>query len=469
MTEVREFSSFRDPAGFLYWRDGQIFRHVDASYGAQYSRARESGLFEAATDKGLLLPFEDLGAPGDDARCLTVLRPELLEFVSYPYEWCFEQLKDAALLSLDLHLEALAHDMLLKDASAFNVHFQRGKPVFIDHLSFDLVESFGYWPAYGQFCRHFLAPLALMSFVDADLSRLLRLHIDGIPLDLASDLLPWRSRLSFGMQAHLHLHARYVNRYKDTTAVADVKSESGGRKHMSPAAMRNLAQSLRGLIAGLKRNRKRTAWDDYYADTNYNDAAMSHKRALVTELAAETSAQTIWDLGGNNGAMSRAILEQVPGTKVVCLDVDEPAVDANYRRCKADAEARIHPMVYDIANPSPDLGFALGERRALGARGTPDLIVALALMHHLVFTNNVPLPYLADFFAGLSRFLLIEFVPMADSQVQRLIANKDNVAFEYSEALFTDAFAEKFEILRQVPIDNSERTLYLMKSRATPA
>ena len=185
----KESSSFRDKSGFVFYDQNNIYRAVNKTYQQQFDSFLSSGLYELLVQQKLIIPHKEV--PANDwprleislaSQVYKILAPEKLSYISYPYEWCFQQLKDAALLTLDIQLKALEHKMTLKDASAFNVQFHKGKPVFIDTLSFDHYEEGNPWVAYRQFCCHFLAPLALMANTTADLRRLSELFIDGIPL-----------------------------------------------------------------------------------------------------------------------------------------------------------------------------------------------------------------------------------------------------------------------------------------------
>ena len=460
-TAHREFSSFRDPSGFLFWRDGTIYRWIDESYGAAFRHAQASGLYAKAVEAGLLLPFEVCDgmhhpAPGEAARePLAVLKPVQLKLLTYPYEWSFGQLQDAAIATLDLHLLALDHGMLLKDASAFNIQFVDGAPRLIDHLSFDRLEDHAAWPAYGQFCRHFLSPLLLMSYVDLSMGRLLQIHLDGIPLDLASRLLPRRTSFSPGMQIHLHLHARVSRKYAaKRTRVLD------SRRALSADRHRAIATSLKSLVKSLKPKDQITEWGDYYSDTNYTSDAFVTKKDIIVEFVKRTRPQTLWDLGGNNGEMSRAVRDLVD--QILCVDIDPRAVDLNYRECRKAGITNIVPAIADLTNPTPALGLFNKERLSLFGRRPPDLLMALALIHHLAITNNVPLPYIAEIFGRQARTLIIEFVPKSDSQVQRLLANRQDIFPHYDEANFKQAFSEHFDIVDERPIPETDRVLYLM-------
>lgn len=464
-TGQREFSSFRDPAGFLFWNDDKIYRFVDRRYSNAFERAQTSGLYSSAVAADLLLDFETLDPTQfnlDETKdnCLTILRPKQVSMITYPYEWSFAQLRDAAIVTLRLHLLALEKGLLLKDASAFNVQFVENRAVLIDHLSFDLVSEHSAWPAYGQFCRHFLSPLLLMAYLDISFGRMSQLYIDGLPLDLVSKLLPRRTRLSPAIQMHLHLHARISRKY------SDVREKVGHRKTLSADALAAIAHSLLRLIESLKPVRQRTEWGEYYSDTNYSGAALAAKAKMLRDCVQSVAPRTIWDLGGNNGEFARAIRDL--GKLIVCMDIDPSAVHRNYEICRRQGISNILPVVGDLTNPTPAIGFWNKERRALSERAKPDLAIALALVHHLAITNNLPLDYIARFLTSLAPTLIIEFVPKHDSQVRRLLANRHDVFPGYNTDGFVTAFSEHFEIVREAPIPESERILYLMRRRAPP-
>lgn len=448
-------SSFRDPGGFLFEQDGVLYRQINESCADDYRLLMESGLYERLVDKGLLIPHAeaDIEPPRPEA-AHTIIRPERIPFISYPYEWSFSQLKDAALATLRIQKLALKRGMTLKDASAYNIQFHRGKPVLIDTLSLTVYRAGEPWVAYRQFCQHFLAPLALMATRDVRLGSLLRTHIDGVPLDLASGLLPVRTKLKPGLLMHLHAHAASQKKHQD-------RRKSGRDTKVSPQAMRGIIDSLRGAVMSLKWKPAGTEWGEYYSDTNYSDAALAEKRALVARLLERAAPQVVWDLGANNGFFSRVASDR--GLFTVAADIDPVAVEKNWRQVKARGEEHILPLLMDLTNPSPDLGWNHAERASLLGRGPADLVLALALVHHLAIGNNVPLPMLARFFARAGRGLIIEFVPKGDSQVDRLLATREDVFPAYTQAGFEAAFGEVFTIEDRAPIPGTKRTLYLMR------
>lgn len=450
-------ASFRDPSGFLFRYEGKLYRQINKVYADDYALLKESGLYDRLVEKGLLISHttahEEL-AQTNQAHC--IIEPLLVPFISYPYEWSFSQLKDAALATLRIQKIALKKGMTLKDASAYNIQFHKGKPLLIDTLSFTAYEEGQPWVAYRQFCQHFLAPLALMALRDVRLGSLLRTGIDGIPLDLAAGLLPMRTKLNPGLLMHLHAHSASQKKHED-------KQLSAKGTKVSKQSLLGIIDSLRGSVKNLEWKPEGTEWGAYYSDTNYSDESLALKRELVKDLLSQTDARSAWDLGANNGFFSRVASEQEIPT--IAFDIDPVAVEMNWREVKEKGEQYILPLLMDLTNPSPNLGWDHTERTSFLGRGPADAVLALALIHHLSISNNVPLPLLASFFAKAGKWLIIEFVPKSDSQVKRLLATREDVFPDYTEAGFEAAFGEVFEIVTAESIDGSERTLYLLKRK----
>ena len=456
MSRTEQLSaSFRDPSGFLFTDNGILYRQINRAYSKDYARLMDSGLYDKLVKASLLIPHLEVEqAPVESDAAFKVIKPERLPFISYPYEWSFSQLKDAALATLSIQKRALKLDMSLKDASAYNIQFVRGRAMLIDTLSFEIYKEGEPWVAYKQFCQHFLAPLALMAFRDVRLSQLLRVYIDGVPLDLAGSLLPLKTKLNFGLLTHIHIHAGAQKRYSDKV----VAPRKGG---MSRQALIGLIESLESTVKKLAWKPAGTEWGDYYENTNYTDAAFEHKRHLVQEWSAEKKPALVWDLGGNTGVFSREAVSS--GAFTVSFDIDPAAVEQNYRTVRSKKEKNILPLVLDLTNPSPALGWDNLERDSLGARGPADMVLALALIHHLAISNNVPLPQLANFFAAHCKWLVIEFVPKSDSQVQKLLTSREDIFSSYTREGFEAAFSTRFAVRKSEPVQDSERTLYLME------
>jgi hypothetical protein len=457
-SDPRIAGSFRDPGGFLYRRDGVLYRQVNPTSAPDLQLLQDSGLYQILVDKGLLIAPRDVGlGHALTPEAAAVIAPEPVPFISYPYEWCFSQLKDAALATLRIQSLALAHGLTLKDASAFNIQFHEGRPVLIDTLSLAAARDGEPWVAYRQFCQHFLAPLALMAHVDVRLLSLFRTHLDGVPLDLASRLLPWRTRLSPRLLMHVHAHAASQKKH----------AGRGGKvrpPRVSRTALAGIVDSLRGAIRSLRWKPAGTEWGDYYNDTNYSRAALDTKGELVAAFLRTAAPDRVWDLGANDGTFSRVATDQ--GIATVAMDIDPAAVEQNWLRARRGQQPLLLPLLMDLTNPSPALGWRHAERDALQARGPVDCLLALALIHHLAIANNVPLDQVADALAAAGRMLIIEFVPKEDSQVQRLLASRQDVFPGYHREGFEAAFGRRWVIREATPIAGTQRTLYLMERRA---
>ncbi len=452
-------ASFRDPSGFLFTRDGVLFRQVNQVYAEDYKKLMDSGLYAKLVKAGLLIQHTELELEAaDPTLSFKVLRPERVPFISYPYEWSFGQLKDAALATLSIQKRALKLGMSLKDASAYNIQLVGGKPTLIDTLSFEIYKEGEPWVAYRQFCQHFLAPLALMAYRDIRLSQLLRVYIDGIPLDLASALLPGRTRWIIGLASHIHLHASAQKRYADVA----VSEKRAGRK-LSKDALVALIESLQVTVRKLEWNPAGTEWADYYAANNYTDSAFEHKKVLVGDWLSRIEAKTVWDLGANTGIFSRVAAEA--GAYVVSSDIDPAAVEVNYRLVKEKKEQNLLPMVLDLTNPSPAIGWNNLERDSFLQRGPVDATLALALVHHMAISNNVPLARVAEFFAACGEWLIVEFVPKSDSQVQKLLRSRLDIFSDYTKSGFEQTFGEFFIIKESSAVRDSQRWLYLMQQK----
>ena len=450
-------ASFRDPSGFLFTHEGVLYRQVNQKYAEEYKALIESGLYENLSKIGRLVSHQEVDTPSSQPEiAFKIIQPELVPFISYPYEWSFSQLKEAALATLAIQKRALNAEMSLKDASAYNIQFHQGKAILIDTLSFEFYKEGTPWVAYKQFCQHFLAPLALMAKTDIRLSQLLRVYIDGIPLDLASELLPKSTKLNAGLMMHIHMHAKAQVKYADE----DVE-EKKQKKEISKQSLLGLLENLKNTVKKLNWTPAGTEWGNYYEITNYSDSAFLHKKELISAWFEETKPKQVWDLGANNGVFSRLASEQ--GVFTVSFDIDPAAVEQNYRQVKDAKETDLLPLVLDLTNPSPALGWHNRERESFAERAPADMVFALALIHHLAISNNVPLQQLANFFSDTGKWLIIEFVPKSDSQVKKLLLSREDIFDEYTLEDFERIFETRFKIQKKVKINESERHLYLME------
>jgi len=452
---TRLASSFRDPHGWVFERDGVLYRHISMEHRQHFDRFLSSGLYDRLVTESLLVPHEAADtalSPGAAA----VVRPERIPFVSYPYEWCFSQLRDAALTTLRIQSLALDHGMSLRDASAYNITFHHGRPVLLDTTSFEILPEGRPWIAYRQFCQHFLAPLALMAYRDVRLGQLSRIHLDGVPLDLTVELLPARTRSKPGLVMHLRMHAKSQRKHE----VPSEDEEPTKTRGFSRQAFTGLLESLRSAVRGLPEPEGVSAWRGYYAETgHYSDEALDAKEELVESWIAERTPSSVWDLGANTGRFAR--LASSREIDAIAFDLDPYCVEEAYRSARDAGEAHLLPLVMDLSNPSPGLGWANAERDTVDQRGPADLVLALALIHHLAIGNNVPVPMIVDRFAALGRSAIVEFVPKDDPKVRQLLRSREDVFDGYTQEEFERAFSSAFRVVHRERLPGSGRTLYL--------
>lgn len=450
-------SSFRDPSGFVFYRDGVIYRAINPVYEENYRHLMDSGLYQDLVKDNLLIPHQEVRLPGSEHdSAFKIIKPEVIPFISYPYEWCFSQLKDAALTTLRIQKRALEFKMTLKDCSAYNLQFHRGKPVFIDTLSFEKYVEGQPWVAYRQFCQHFLAPLALMSLTDVRLNRMSQVFIDGIPLDLTVSLLPFSARFHFSLFVHIFLHAKSQKYFESNTA----KKANGQLSYLSFCG---LIDNLETAVAALKWKPKNSPWLDYYENSNYSVEAFEQKKQIVADLLGKIDVRNAWDIGANRLSFSRIASQK--GIKTLSFDNDLAVVEENYLECLKTNEENILSFFMDISNPSPGVGWANQERMSLAERGPTDLIIALALIHHLAISNNLPIKNIAKFFRRMCRYLIIEFIPKEDSYAQRLLSGREDIFMNYTQQVFEKEFSKHFSIETSVKLAHSKRILYLMRCK----
>ncbi|MFP9113500.1 class I SAM-dependent methyltransferase [Flavobacterium sp. RHBU_3] len=456
MTQHRHPSSFRDPSGYVFTEAGAVYRHINPAYFNEYNAIKSAGLYDTLISKGLLISHEEVEANSERI----LLKAETIPFFSYPYEWSFSQYKHAALHTLKLQRFCLLQGFSLKDATAFNITFHNGGPVFVDTLSIEKYTEDTPWRAYRQFLMHFLAPLVLAKYYGNDMLQILRQYIDGMPLQKVVQLLPFKARFSPLLYTSLFLTAKYDTQYE-----GDKKTGSKAIS-LSKEKQLKILDALYDYISNLE-CRENTEWQDYYNTTNYTDSAFTFKKDIITRWATKTGAQRIIDHGGNDGTFTREVAANA--NLVLCTDIDANAVNANYLKVLAEKEKNILPLVSNLLEPSPAIGFNNTERDALKDRminAKFDLSMALALIHHISLTGNVPFDASAKYFASLSPYLIIEFPDREDSWVTFLLDSKREFKEHFSYYNldnFEKAYTECFSIEDKIAIPGTHRTLYLLK------
>lgn len=453
-------SSYRDPCGFVFSTKEGIFRQINLLGQDNYDALLDSGLYHRLIEEELLIPHQETTAPAYLPEiAYKVIKPEPIPFVSYPYEWSFGQLKDAALLTLEIQKIALQYNLSLQDASAYNVQFHRGHPILIDTLSFEPYQEGKPWVAYRQFCQHFLAPLILAAYFHTHFGVWLQHQLDGIPIPLCSHLLPPTSYLNLTVLVHIHLHSRAIRRFTDLPSKETVIP---GEPRVSKTGLLGIIDSLDTGINKLKWQPDSSEWLDYEIIHSYSPESIQSKTALIESYLDETQPKTAIDIGANTGRFSRQASKR--GAYTISLDSDAAAVDRNYRQCRQDRQANILPLVMDITNPSPALGWDNQENLSFTDRSPCDVILALALLHHLAIGKNLPLERIAQTFSGMGKWLIIEFIPKDDRQVQLMLSSRQDIFASYNQTDFEYIFGKYFTIVHHNQIENSPRCLYLMRS-----
>lgn len=451
-----EPGSFRDPANQVYYdADGQVLRTLRGEAVADWRALVGTSFFDRMTGDGTICPTEQVAEDGDEV----TLRHERIPFISYPYEWTFSMLRDATLLHLDLLLAALAEKITTKDGSAYNLQFRGCEPTFIDIGSFERLREAEPWAGYRQFCQTMLYPLLLTAHLGVPFQSWLRAQIDGIEPSQLRPLFQGTRRFKAGVLRHVHLHDALQRRFGATSAgqMRDEMKAAGYSSELVVATVRG----LRRLVTTLDWKRPGTHWGEYRGTCSYSEADRAAKRSFVeAALARGPELGLVLDLGANDGEYSR--LAAGHARQVVAVEGDHAVTDTLYRQLRESGPRNVLPLVMDLADPSPGTGWRGVERASFAARADADLVLALALVHHLAIGRNVPLPEVVASLAELGDQLVVEFVDPADPMAQRLLANKPAGLFAgYHRDAFEAALTERFTIARREELPSGTRTLYL--------
>jgi hypothetical protein len=446
-------ASYRDPSGFVFRLDGVFYRQVNRSYRSDFELLLQSGLYKTLTQKGLLVSHSEIDADlTRHPERYKILLPEQIPLISYPDEWSPSQLKTAALLTLQLLRIGLDHGMILKDATPLNIQFHRGKAVFIDTLSFEKYDPARPWIAYRQFCECFLYPLYLNHYLSTGTHTLSGAYPEGISAGTTAALLPWKSRLRLGVWLHVLLPAR----------MRQDRSPGGRQPVFNKTKLLHLTGHLGDILENLNTvTGDPSHWKGYYQDTILSPAYLSAKEQVFRAFIAGLAFASALDLGANDGHFSKILAENA--VAVVAADSDWHCIESLHQYTLQHPERPVLPLCVDIADPTPARGFANAERSSFTDRMPADLVVALALIHHLVLGRNVPLNRIAAYFFLLTkRWLIVEFVPLSDPKAEQLRRDRDAATIAYDEHRFEEAFGSYFTIEERSPIPGTERVLYRM-------
>lgn len=456
-------SSFRDPHGTVLHAGSDVLRLLSPTAAKDWQRLANTAFFAARLAEGAIVATEEhedvdgLSAV-DRGAWPVVLRHERIPFISYPYEWSFSQLQDAAALHIDLLLDALGEQMTMKDGYAYNLQFRGAKPVFIDIGSFEPYAG-GPWAGYRQFCQTFLFPLLLQAHKNASFRPLVRGQVNGIEPAQMRALMGSRDLMRAGVLKHVALHsavdARAADKGEGSRATGEQLAKSGFSDQVAIAAVKNIG----ALIRKLRWKPGDSHWTTYQKTSTYSDGERERKKAFVLEAVGHRRARLLMDLGCNDGTYS--LLAQDQADYVVALDNDEQTIDLMYRRLRAERNTKVLPLVMDLTDPSPSIGWRSTERPSFLDRAKPDTVLALALVHHLAIGANIPLPEVISWLHSLGGRLVVEFVGPDDPMAKRLLSNKPAGLFpDYRREAFEKLLSERFDIDRQETLAGETRTLY---------
>ena len=458
-----EPGSFRDPESRVFYSGDEVYRALSADGLADFEALAATGLLDDERVVRTERAADGSGALGDMLvhKPAGVLRHERIPFVSYPYEWPFSMLKDAALLQLDLLFAALGHDMVLKDSTPYNVQFKGARPVFVDVGSFERLREGEPWVGYRQFCMLYLYPLLLQSLKGVPFQPWLRGSIDGITPAQMRGLLSFRDRFRRGVFANVFLHARLERRYADRPEQVKQEVRRVFKKELFVANVRK----MRRLVERLDWNPPEGVWTAYGERNTYTDDDARRKDEFVRDVARSRGWDLVWDIGCNNGRYSRIAAEGA--RTVVALDADQGPVELLYRDLRGEGNEGILPLTMNLADPSPGLGWRGLERRALPDRGRPDLVLALALIHHVCISANVPVTEVVDWLASLGSALVVEFPTREDPMVKKLLAPKrEGLHPDYELGFFERRLGEAFEVERSERLESGTRVLYFARPKS---
>lgn len=455
--------SFRDPSARVYDHQGRVIRGVDQTTAANFSALADAPFFRRELEKSRVVgtTYLDSSDPVTTAVVAggwaAALEHERVPLISYPYEWTFSMLKDAALLQLELLAEGFDEGWILKDSTPYNVQFVGSQPVFIDVPSFVPRSAGEPWGGYRQFCMLYLYPLLLQAHLGIPFQPVLRSNLDGLtPVETARYFRGWR-RLKSGVLSHIMFPAameRWVESREKNRAPA--KHRSGGRQ--SDVSIRSLIGSIQRLVSTLNVPIKHTAWSEYATSHSYDTQDVTEKREFVRAAAERAQPKIAWDIGCNTGDYAEICAAYA--RHVIAVDADHDAVESLYRRLRERSANNILPLVMNLANISPSQGWSGRERLSFDERNRPELVVALALIHHMCLSANVPIALFLEWLSSLGGHLVIEFVDREDEMVKKLLTNKTEQYADYNKATFLRELESRYQIVARKSLKNGQREVF---------
>ena len=453
---IKESSSLRDPGGFLFYEKNVLYRLINKSYKENFDHFINSGLYKSLLDLKYIIHHHDTDISVQYEN-YKIIKPDKISFISYPYEWCFSQFKAAALLTLKIQHEAVKLGMTLKDATPYNVQFVNNNPLFIDTLSFEIKDSDDYsWAPLRQFIEMFLGPLILISHENIESNLILKNKINGIPLSEITKNLSLKTKIKPFIFFNI-LIANILSK-KSSKETSSKKMNISKNQHL------NIIESYISFIENLNLKKYKTEWMNYNNETEIEKGnyRLDKKKYLITFLS-EVNAEVIWDVGANDGHYSRIVSDYYKRlVDIYSLDIDPICVEKNFE-LNIGTHQNINPLLFDIANPSTAIGWLNSERKNIFSRlPTPNLIIALALLHH-VLNLNIKLQDILSFFSKTTSHLIIEYISISDEKAQSIFQSRIETVEYPSKNTFETEISKFFKIIKSEELLENKRYLYLLK------
>ena len=463
---IADFGSFRDPSGRVYEFEGRIIRGIDGPTAAEYENLARAEFFTRGIEKGEIIPTWRIDSDTFRANdfsgsrsWVAFLEHEKIPFITYPYEWSFSMLRDAALLQLEILEDALGAGWSLKDCTPYNIQWHGPRPVFIDTPSFHPRLPGEQWVGYRQFCMLFLTPLMIKAYLDISHTDLLRANLEGLSPPEAARYFRGLARLRRGVLPHIFFPAM-VERSIAKRERDAVPAQKRSRAVLSDSMVIGLVQQMKRLVASIKRPILHTDWSHYERTHSYGDVEFKEKEEFVRLHVGTKSRSMVWDIGCNTGHFSKICAEF--SEQVISIDGDHDVIEQLYLGEKSVKDSNILPLNMNLANLSPAQGWAGIERKAFDHRGRPGLVVCLALIHHIRISSNIPCALFLDWLCTLQSEVIIEFVDRSDEMVIKLLTNKKEQYADYSLEIFESQVRERFEVIDSRDLKGGKRRIYML-------
>ncbi|MGD0466162.1 MAG: class I SAM-dependent methyltransferase [Gammaproteobacteria bacterium] len=456
---IFEHGSFRDPDGRVFYYQQEVYRTVSVRCSKIIECLLKADFFQRFIQSKDIVDTKilnnDLLRFGDMSECF--LQHERIPFITYPHEWSFYMLKDAALLTLHILKEALVNNFILKDGTAWNVTFHNNKMCFFDVISIGEYQNGQAWEGYGQFCQEFLYPLLIKAHKNIDFQNFFKGSLSGITPNLANAIFSFNDWFKQGVFKHVFINAQF-NKSK-TIKRASLKNKF----YLDVKVLINLATNLESIIKSLYPKNQNSLWSDYALNNTYSENDIDQKKTFI--LGAINKLQKIdkiIDLGCNTGEYSLMIANSNKNLTVFCCDLDADCIDQLYNKTKKESYKNIYPFVLDLMNPSSMCGWDLKERKSIWQRINVDAFLVLALVHHICIAYNVPLEIFIKFLSSIASQGIIEWVDKQDPMVQFLLRNRKDIFYDYEWKYFENIIIKYFHLAEVKTINNGTRKLCLL-------